>query len=60
MCVEFIPESAPIPLSFSDPRAGIHSPPRRPLLTLSFRGSARNLGGSVPSITPVLGGRNPS
>ena len=31
MCVEFIPESAPSPLSFSDPRAGIHfSPPPTP------------------------------
>ena len=54
------PKSSPSLLNFSDPRAGIHSSPRRPLLTLSFRGSARNLGGSVPSITPVLGGRNPS
>ena len=59
--VSRIPLPILLPPLHSDPRAGINPPPpRRPLLTLSFRGSARNLGGNVPSITPVLGGRKPS
>ena len=57
-----IPLPILLPALLSGPRAGINPPPLAPptLLTLSVQGSARNLGGSVPSITPVLGGRKPS